>query len=354
MKTAKSVRRKRPYLFLFDGYAKGVEDPALGMFTGALLKAISIADPKGTLVADFRGGLPGLSDFAEKISAVSSGPKQSSHTVTHDMALYRLLLWDMSQALSAGRNAPDSLAILKVLRARHEECLALSDVPDHIRTKCDAELRRCPGYIGSCAIDAGNPVMRRAFYDRLMHFALISGGTITQERTSEGDEYFELEGAREFSPHGLRWRDDAFGSVPKRFRLENAPLSKRGALSEDRLNRKTQTSVEGRVFHAIMSASWTDRSRQTYEFTAAEPGQDILQAILPDGKFTHYLFNRDHKRGGAKASFIIDELGFDPEDWRYLAAQFYDGLLLSKPRDLRIHRWEDDQYGARFNTFVQV
>ena len=145
----------------------------------------------------------------------------------------------------------------------------------------------------------------------------------------------------------------SYAPTPDPFRLEDAPSSIRGALSVDRLNRKSRTTVEGRVFRALSEASWADRIGKSYRFAAAETEQDILQAVLPDGKFTDYLFNRAHDRGGDKARFVMDELGFDPEDWRYLAAQFYDGLLLSEPRDLSIQRWKDG-YGARFNVFVEV
>ncbi|TIQ36339.1 MAG: hypothetical protein E5X49_32910 [Mesorhizobium sp.] len=342
-----------PCLFLFDGGVEGVEEPPLSTFTGELLGAISAADPSGTLTVELRGGLPALSDFAAQISEVSTEPKRSGYTQSHDMALFRLLLWDMAKSLGEEPGAPDPRAILDVLRLGREECLALSDVPEHIRDGCDAALKNCPGYVGCCQIDAGNPIQRRAFYDGLMHFALIDDGAVIQQRTVEGDEHWELNGARDFKPNGLKWIDQTYGLIPKAFRLQKSPLSARGALSLDRLKRKTHITVEGRVFRALVSASWTDRKGQSYRFATAEPGNDILQAILPEGKFTDYLFNRDHEKGGAKAAFVIGELGFDPDDWRYLAAQFYDGLLLSEPRDLVIQHWKDG-YGARFNVLVEV
>jgi hypothetical protein len=347
------AKPKCPCLFLFDGGAKGVKEPALSTFTGALLDAISIADPSGALVAELRGGVATLPGFAAQISEVSSGLRQSGYIQRYDMALYRLLLWDMSEALSEAPGAPGSSAILDVLRMRREECLTLSDISEDVRTACGAALKGCPGYVGSCLIDPGNPIQRRSFYDELLHLALISDGTVTQQRSIEGDEDFELKGAKSFSPNGLKWVDYSYESEPEPFRLDKVPLSARGALSVDRLNRKTHTTVEGRVFRALIEASWTDRMGQTYRFAVAEPGEDILLAVLPHGKFTDYLFNRDHHEGGAKARFVIDELGFEPDDWRYLAAQFYDGLLLSEPRDLIIKRWKNG-YGARFNVFVEV
>jgi hypothetical protein len=344
---------KRPCLFLFDGGAEGVKAPALKSFTGALLAAISTADPHGAIVAELRGGLSTLSGFTDQISEVHSGPGLSGQVRTHDMALFRLLLWDMAEALSRGARAPTSRAILDVLRMGREECLALSDIPDDVREGCDAVLVRCRGYIGSCPIDPGNPIMRRAFYDGLMHLAFISDGAITQQRTVEGEEYLELEGAQDFKPKGLKWIDYIYGKPPHPFLLQEAPLSPSGERSLDRLKRKTHTTVEGRIFRKLSEALWTDRAGQTYRFAAVESARDILEAVLPDGKFTEYLFNRDHDKGAAKARFVMDVLGFEPEDWRYLAAQFYDGLLLSEPRDLVIQHWQGG-YGARFNVFVEV
>ncbi len=342
-----------PCLFLFDGYAEGIEEPALSTFTGLLLASLSSSDPEGTVTAELRGGLPQLSDFAARITAVSRGLNKSSHTQSHDMSLYRLLIWDMAVSLSVGEIAPDYRIIMKVLGARREECLALSDLDPGIRASCDLKLRQTPGYLGCCPIDLGNPIQRRAFFDGLMHFALIDAGTVVQDRTIEGDEDWALKGAAQFKPNGLAWVDHQFGMIPKRFRLPKVPLSERGMLSVDRFNRKSTVSVEGRVFETLRNASWTDTKGDAFSFSEAEPGRDILEAVLPDGKFTHYLFNRDHKDGGPKAKFLMDELGFEAEDWRYLAAQFYDALLISQPRDVELRKWERG-YGARFNIYVEV
>lgn len=354
MDTQDETIERAPCVFLFDGQAEGVSDPALSMFTEKLLEAISVADPKGELVAELKGGLPLLSDFAAEIRGVSSAPNRSQYHQTHDMSLYRLLLWDMAEALSESAGAPHSRKILDVLRLGREECLALSDIPAHMRETCDKLLNACPGYVGCCCLDAGNPIQRRAFYEGLSRFALIKDGFLILERSFEGYLDFEPRGARAFRPNGLRVVPfgDELMTAPV-FRMQKAPMSERGALSVDRLKRKTRTTVEGRVFRALIGAFWSDRKGQGYSFEQAEAGRDILEAVLPDGKFTDYLFNRDHPKGKGKAGFIIDELGFDPKDWRYLAAQLYDGLMLSDPRDLVIQKWENG-YGARFNSLVAV
>ena len=70
-------------------------------------------------------------------------------------------------------------------------------------------------------------------------------------------------------------------------------------------------------------AVWSDADGHTYSFEEATGNGDILEALLPDGKFTNYLFNADHKDGRGKAKFFTEDLGIAPDDWRYLAAQFY-------------------------------
>jgi hypothetical protein len=74
---------------------------------------------------------------------------------------------------------------------------------------------------------------------------------------------------------------------------------------------------------------------------------------MPEGKFTKYIFDPKHKVGGPKGNFFTKELGIHPEDWRFLAAQFYEGLLLSDLKDLKLENW-DDGYGFRFNIYLRV
>src|SRR5690554_657939 len=155
---SRAIEKRTPCLFLFDGHAEGVPEPALQACTGFLLKAVSTADPGGELVAELRGGLSTLSGFATQIIKVSSAPGRYGHTQAHDMALFRLLLWDMAEALAEGAGAPSSLPILNVLRKGSEECLTLSDMPEQMREICKEQLRDTPGFVGLFPIDPGNPI----------------------------------------------------------------------------------------------------------------------------------------------------------------------------------------------------
>lgn len=85
----------------------------------------------------------------------------------------------------------------------------------------------------------------------------------------------------------------------------------------------------------------------------ARGDRDVLEALMPDSKFTGYLFCREHKRGSSKSTFSIDVLGIEPDDWRYLAAQFYYGLLAAEPDKLEFREW-DAGYGIRFNVDIRV
>lgn len=208
-------------------------------------------------------------------------------------------------------------------------------------------------YVGAFALDAGNPVQRHSFYDHLLQLGWIEGGAVMQETTYEGHEFDALEGAVDFRPGGLSWKPHFWRYEPATPKLAKVSVSPRGQKSLDKVEAKRTNTVEERVFRGLVAARWSDKSGRQYAFNTAEQNKDILEAVMPDGKFTKYLFDLSHKDGGGKAKFFIETLGFDPEDWRFLAAQFYDGLLLSEPHDLEVKHWDQD-FGAQFNVYIRV
>ena len=212
-------------------------------------------------------------------------------------------------------------------------------------------MRSTPGYIGAFEIDFGNPIHRTGFID-LIYDAAIMGGAVVQEETMEGDRDWAMRGAAQFRPGGLRWE-------PYGWLHDNGPplplpaASARGGRSAEMLARKHSGRLEHRVIDAVARAfTWRGPAR-SYAFEAEDQRDDLLEAIMPEGKFTHYLFNPDHKEGGPKSYFFMQTLGIAPDDWRYLAAQFYEGLLLAEPEDLELREW-DTGYGVRFAVHMRV
>lgn len=240
----------------------------------------------------------------------------------------------------------------EIFRRRTEECVSLTDLASSIRDKVDQQLRRTPGYVGAFAIDLGNPVHRAGFLDVLCYPAAILNGAVVQDRTIEGDEHWDLEGAAQFKPGGLLWQPYGWLALNGPSKPRKQPLSPRGERAIAALAQKQSSTVEARVIEAIDEA-FRARAPGEFKFEAVGSAGDLLEAIMPEGKFAHYLFNREHKDGGPKSAFFIEVLGIDPEDWRYLAAQFYRGLLMAKPDNLELREWEDG-YGMRFNVQMRI
>lgn len=341
------------YAFLFDSSVDGLPEPRLPFFTAAVFNAVSAADPHGTIRAQFRLGLPSLLEFAERTTAVHGSEKGGGRTVSHDLDTYKFVIMQWLDALNGAWNTIDRKWGERIFRRDTCECVALSALSENARDRVDTALRQVPGYVGGFAIDPGNPLHRGGFFELLIYGAAIVDGTVIQERTIEGDEDWALEGAKQFRPGGLVWQDYGWlrsqgpGGLPK------TDLSERGAATASALTRKHAPNVEQRVIEALSDALFMNAAKKTFEFKTTGRPDDILEAIMPEGKFTQYLFDRAHKDGGSKAAFLIDELGIDPADWRYLAAQFYFGLVSAKPEAVKLNEWKDG-YGARFDVAMRV
>lgn len=341
------------YAFLFDGSVDGLPEPQLPMFTAAVLNAVSSADPRGTISTQFRLGLPSLLGFTERTTAVHGTKKGSGRTVSRDLDTYKLVIMQWLDALDGGWSSVDRTWAERIFRRHTYECVALSALSEDVRDGVDAALRQVPGYVGGFAIDPGNPLHRGGFFELLIYGAAIVDGTIVQERTIEGDEDWALEGAAQFRPGGLVWREYGWLRSRGPDGLPRIKLSERNEAAASALARKHAPNVEQRVIAALSEALFLNAAKKTFEFKTTGRPDDILEAIMPEGKFTKYLFDRAHKDGGSKADFIIDELGIDPNDWRYLAAQFYFGLVSAQPESVQLNEWKAG-YGARFDVTMRV
>ena len=341
------------YVFLFDGSVDGLPEPQLPFFTAAVFNAVSAADPRGTIRAQFRLGLPSLLGFAERTTAVHGTEKSSGRTVSRDLDTYKLVIMQWLDALDGAWSTVDRKWGERIFRRNTYECVALSALSNDVRDRVDVALRQVPGYAGGFAIDPGNPLHRGGFFELLIYGAAIVDGVVVQERTIEGDEDWALEGAAQFWPGGLVWQDYGWLRSQGPNGLPKTELSERGGATASTLARKHAPNVEQRVIEALGEALFLNAAKKTFEFKIAGRPDDILQAIMPEGKFTKYLFDRAHKDGSSKADFIIGELGIDPDDWRYLAAQFYFGLASAQPEAVQLNEWKTG-YGARFDVAMRV
>jgi hypothetical protein len=294
-----------------------------------------------------------LTAFAEGISAVCGTESGSGRTISHDKDIYKYVVWDWLDSLDQGWSSVDRERGQEIFRRHTGECIALSALGNDVREVLDVSLKSTPGYIGGFAIDPGNPVHRGAFFDLLIYAAAIVNGAVVQERSFEGDEDWALDGAEQFKPGGLAWKDYGWLASEGPSGLQRVGLSKRGAKAAANVAQKQAPSVERRVIEAIGRAFFRNADRKIFEFESVGGPADVLQAIMPEGKFTQYLFNREHKDGASKAAFFIDELGIEPEDWRYLAAQFYNGLLMAQPETVKLNNWETG-YGVRFDVQMRI
>lgn len=339
--------------FLFDASADGVGSPALAFFADAVLEALASADPEGRTCSRLMTGLPMLRSLAERTVAVHAVGNRSGHTKSHDVDTYKFVVWDWLDSLPFRWSTVNAEAGSRIFRLHTGECVTLVSLDPVIRLAIDRLLWSTPGYIGAFEIDAGNPLHRTGFVEQQIYVAAIVDGTVVHDRTFEGDEHWAFDGSKTFKPNGIRWEPYGWLRSNGPPGLPEVAFSERGAQAARDYLRKHDDTVEGRVIKAIARAYWSNSTRKAFSFEMSGTPQDVLSALMPDGKFTDYLFNREHKAGGSKATFFIDEVGVEPDDWRYLAAQFYYGLLVAEPQKLKFSEWQDG-YGVRFNVDMQV
>ncbi|WP_147335670.1 DUF6883 domain-containing protein [Pseudotabrizicola alkalilacus] len=293
-----------------------------------------------------------MSEFAERTTGVHGYERGTGRTVSHDNDIYKYVIWEWLDSLKLGWSSVDHEAGLEVFRIHTAECITLSSLDDDLRDAIDNHLRSIPGYVGAFQIDPGNPVHRRGFFDLLIYAAAISNGAVIQELSFEGNQDWPLDGSEDVKPAGSVWQPYGWLALHGPAR-PSAIASLRGQQAATAVKRKQTLSVELRVLDEISNVILQNDSRTSFDFKAIGTPTDILQALLPEGKFTKYLLDRTHPKGGSKATFLIDFLGIDPEDWRYLAGQFYFGLLMARPEDVKIIEWETG-IAARFNVLMRV
>lgn len=340
--------------FLFNADAEGVSNYYGGDFERPFLHALSAMDPNGiTRTTVFVGDII-LGPLCERVIAVSRKQRGSSHTLGHDMDLYKTIIWDMADAIAGQWHTLDLDKFPIVLGRHRVYCITVATLPIDFRVGIDERLQGVNGYLGSVEIDLGNPIQKKLFLDQLISVAVIADGHVTMELSWEGTPETTFAGAGQFAPHGERrvgYGELSYLQPPVRV---PADFSDRGQISADRYNGKNRYTVHERVLLAL-SRLWPQHGEPAeYSFDAfRDRNATVLEAELPETKFSCYLLNPDHKEGQGKAKFFRDELGIDPGDWRYLSAQLYEGLKKADLNKLKVKSWEAG-YGASFNCVIPV
>ncbi len=337
--------------FLFDSQIEGLPGCYGDVFDDAFLKALADVDPQGVVSSQILRGDLTLDRLCDRVVAVSNTPKGGSSTWKCDMDLYSTLLWDLADAFAGQWSTLDLEEFPLILARKVVYCIMLTTFPNDLWELVDANLNPITGYLGSLSIDLGSPLQRRIFIDFLIKDAFVSHGTITLERSWEGVDSSVFNGAEEFLPGGERrlgWEYFREAMPPL---LASSEMSERGRTSLERFQGKKTFTIQDRVFQAL---SLLDKKGQpAFDFRLSRSSTEFIEAELPEAKFVQYLLNTEHKKGAGKAKFFYDTLGIGPADWRYLAAQFYEGLRRSDLSDVFVKGWKDG-FGVSFNCVLSI
>lgn len=340
-------------VFLFDVMADGMPSSYGGHCEPAFLRALSNVDVNGATASQVFRGVALVSELCAKTTAVSSTKKGSSHTKSYDMGLYRTILWDLADAISVQWHSVDEETFPLILGKRPVHCITLPSLAIQFRSKLDKYLKNLNGYLGSIEIDLGNPVQRSIFIDCLIKDVVIRGGQVIMELGFEGEADAAFEGAQSFQPGGLNLVPYGELDVLRPPIFYPASLSERGQVSLDRYNGKRAFSLQERVLAALAYESSPNIRNEVFEFETLGTSRDVLESELPEAKFVKYLLNADHKDNHGKAKFYKEILGIGPNDWRYLAAQFHDGLKSAELLEVKM-KYFKDRFGVSFNAVLPV
>ena len=147
-----------PHVFLFDVNAEGIPSYYGGYFDPAFLRALLAADIESVTCSRIKRGDAMIAHMVRRIAAISHSERRSSHTVDHDMDLYKTIIWDLTDALKQQWHTLDLDASAMTLGNHSVHCIMLPTLSSECRDLIDKSLRTVVGYMGAFEIDPGNPV----------------------------------------------------------------------------------------------------------------------------------------------------------------------------------------------------
>ncbi|MFA5951243.1 MAG: DUF6883 domain-containing protein [Hyphomicrobium sp.] len=344
--------RISPIVFLFDADADDVSSCYGDYFNQAFLRALSHCDPLGRTNTAVRLGDVMVSSLARRVSQVSASDRGTQRTDTCDEGIYQTIVWDLVDALTQQWHTVNLDAFPLQLARRNTHCIFLSTFNPDFSAPVDQKLRRTRGYLGAIYLDFGNPIQRTLFYELLIDIAVIVGGQVVVELSFEGYPESLFSGSDKFKPRGEK--RVACGELSRhRPPLQyTGDVSERGEISLNLYRGKSELCLQERVTTALAHMDRANHA-QPYSFTVTEDARNPLEADLTETKFVKYLLSKEHEHGRHKAKFYAEALGIGPEDWRYLAAQFHDGLKQAELKEFQIKSFPGG-FKVSFNAVVPV
>lgn len=345
-----------PFAFLFTSLGRS-ERHSLTL-DEAFLEALKAADPqRSSAMRVFRGGLllASGSDKPQKIlveQRVSKAGRPAVHSTQSyqnatDKTLYGVRLGDFVETSLERWNTFDRETLWNFLARRATDVTVVSKLSSKVVRAIDFHLRSYPRYLGVFAPDLGNPLQREVLVDLLFKDAFIRDGTVFGRKDIGGEFHVSFFGVEEFAGREIVALEfDEFDRIAPAFNV-NVPLSQRGLITRQRLEKLTKLNVHERVMQAVLSGRTASKLPFDWDLSQLPDSPDEIS--VHSRKLTNYLLDADGN-APSKAKFFNEVLQIGPDDWKFLHAQLIDGLAAIELENVRI----EDRYGIRFDARLPV
>lgn len=342
-----------PFAFVFTSPLLGDVREELTL-DEAFLEALKVADPlQKSVMRIFRGGLL-LASGARKLEKITvekraipagraAARASQAYTQATDRTLYGVRIGDFVETSLERWNTFQKEHLWDSLANRATDVTVVSELCPEIVQAIDAHLRSYTRYLGVFSPDLGNPLHRELLIDCLFKDVFIRNGTVFGCRDFSGELHVSFYGVEQFSGREMvPLSVEEFERSAPAFNA-NVPLSPRGLITRQRLERLNQLGIHQRIMQEV-----------SYGPTAYKLPFDWDLSQLPDSpdeifvharKLTNYLLDPDGK-DPSKAKFFKDVLQIGADDWKFMHAQLVDGLASLELENVRI----EDDYGIRFDA----
>ena len=320
----------------------------------AFLEALQVADPlRKSAMRIYRGGLL-LASRARKLQAINVVKHASpagrvavrsslAYTQAADKTLYGVRLGDFVETSLERWNTFDKERLWDSLANHATDVTVVSDLSPEVVQAMDAHLRSYSRYLGVFSPDLGNPLHRELLVDSLFKDAFIRDGMVFGREDFSGELHASFYGVEQFSGREMvPLSPSEFERGAPAFNA-NVPLSPRGLITRQRLERISKLDVHQRIMQEVSSG--LAASQLPFDWDLSQLPDSPDEIVVNARKLTNYLLDANGK-DPSKAKFFKDVLQIGVDDWRFMHAQLVDGLTALELENVRI----EDKYGIRFDA----